>query len=257
MHCPDTLFVALDWSLSPPDLPRSGCRSRRESRFQAGVLAALILGLAHAAQAGERPSPDSSAGDVVVSLGGEWPQGSTPTFYDPGFNIAARAAYHLPFLKGAIPTLGLGATFFPGESGLVDDVTDSFVVLAKEESDRYSIALNIGIQIGSPTRRGFFRPRAGIAPGFYALSKYVERTLPGEDDPYYSKSLWLGRAGWKGVIGVDLFVSHQAGIALEYVYDQIWHLDNQQSGRYQGFAVGVTFAVDQMETEEEWGKSAD
>jgi hypothetical protein len=240
MHCPGTLF-----------------RSRRQSRVQAGLLTALILGLAHPAQAGKNPSPDSSAGDVVVSLGGEWPQGSTTAFYDPGFNIAARGAYHLPFLEGVIPTFGLGATFFPGESGLVEDFTDSFVVLAKEESDRYSIALNIGIQVGSPTRRGFFRPRAGIAPGFYMLSKYVERTLSGDDDPYYSKSLWLGRAGWKGVIGADLFVSHEVGIALEYVYDQVWHLDNQQSGRYQGFAVGVTFAVDQMEeTEEEWGKSA-
>ena len=232
-------------------------RYHRQSRFQAVLLAALILVQAHPAQAGEKPSPDSSAGDVVVSLGGEWPQGSSTAFYDPGFNIAARAAYHLPFLKGVIPTFGLGATFFPGESRLVDDFTDSFVVLAKEESDRYSIALNMGIQIGSPTRRGFFRPRAGIAPGFYVLSKYVERTLPGEDDPYYSKSLWLGRAGWKGVVGADLFVSHEVGIAIEYVYDQVWHLDNHQSGRYQGFAVGVTFAVDQMEeTEEEWGKSA-
>jgi hypothetical protein len=246
--------VPVGWSLRPSDL--FGFHSRRKGRFQAGLLTAAILGLAHPAQGGESTSHDSSAGDVVVSVGGEWPQTSTSAFYDPGFNIAARAAYHLPFLKGVIPTLGLGATFFPSESGLVDDVTESFVVLAKEESDRYSFAMNLGIQIGSPTRRGFFRPRAGIAPGFYALSKHVERTLPGDVDPYYSKSVWLGRAGWKGVVGADLFVSREVGIALEFVYDQVWHLDNQQSGRYQGFAIGVTFAVDQMETEEEWGKSA-
>jgi hypothetical protein len=179
MHYPGTLF-----------------RSRRQSRVQAGLLTALILGLAHPAQAGKNPSPDSSAGDVVVSLGGEWPQGSTTAFYDPGFNIAARGAYHLPFLEGVIPTFGLGATFFPGESGLVEDFTDSFVVLAKEESDRYSIALNIGIQVGSPTRRGFFRPRAGIAPGFYMLSKYVERTLSGDDAPSTrSPSGWAVRVG--------------------------------------------------------------
>jgi len=219
--------------------------SKWARRFRA-FPAALSLCLALPAQA----SDDTSTGDLVVSVGGGWPQGSTAVFHDPGFTLALRAAYHLPFLKGTIPTLGWNATFFPEESGLVDDETNNFIVLARQESDRFVTALNLGIQIGSPTRRGFFRPRAGVAPGVYVLYKDVKRTLPGDDDPYYLNTVWLGRAGWKGVIGADFFISNQAGVALEFVYDQIWHQDNRQSGRYQGFAVGLTLALDQLDDSE-------
>jgi hypothetical protein len=155
-----------------------------------------------------------------------------------------RVAAHLPFLKGVIPTLSFGTAFFPGESGLVEDETENFIVIAKQETDRWAGAVNLGIQLGSPSRRGFFRPRAGIAPGFYLLGAQIDRTLPQDPEPYYQSTLLLGRLGWKGVIGADLFFTRSAGLSLEFVYDQIWHIENRQSGRYQGFAVGITVATE-------------
>ena len=186
-------------------------------------------------------------GDFVVLGGGAWPQGSTTEFSDAGWNLNLRLATHLRSIKGLIPTLQLGGTFFPQESRLVDDYTDTFIVLAEEETDRWAGSFNLGLQLGSPTRHGFFRPRAGIAPGFYTLAREVQRTLPGEVDPYYTKTLWLGRLGWKGIVGADFFVSRMAGIALEFVYDQVWDVENGQSARYQGFALGVTFAMEQFD----------
>jgi hypothetical protein len=189
----------------------------------------------------------SVEGDLLLLGGGAWPQGATTQFSDPGWNLNLRVAPHLPFLKGVIPTAGLGVNFFPGESRLVEDETQNFLVIAKEESDRFAWALNVGIQVGSPSRRGFFRPRAGIAPGFYFLIKETTRTLPGDTDPYYDKSLWLGRLGWKGVIGADFAVSPMVAIATEFVYDHAWSVEGGQSARYQGFAIGIAIAMEAAE----------
>jgi hypothetical protein len=201
--------------------------------------AALLLFLPPPAEAEE----ESMTGDVLFLAGGAWPQGSTTQFSDSGWDLNLRLAPHLP-LKGVIPTMALSVTFFPSESGLVEDETDNFIVLAREESDRWAWALNLGVQLGSPTRRGFFRPRAGIAPGFYFLRKETSRTLPQDTVAYYNKSLWLGRLGWKGVIGADFAVSKVISVAAEFVYDQVWDVEGGRSARYQGFALGIAFSME-------------
>ena len=223
----------------PPSLLRLRCNPLHEWTLCLVLMAVLSL-----LPARTRAEESSVKGDVLILSGGTWPQGSTTQFSNAGWHLNLRVAPQLPFLKGVVPIAALGATFFPKESGLVEDETENFIVLAEEESDRFGGALNLGLQLGSPSRRGFFRPRAGIAPGFYFLTQEVSRRLPLDVDPYYEKTLWLGRVGWKGILGADFNVTKVVSIATEYVYDQIWDVEGGRTARYQGFAVGVAIAME-------------
>lgn len=183
-------------------------------------------------------------GDLSILVGGLYPQDSFVHFSDDGPVFTGRCAFHIPGVPGLIPWLDLGGVFFRNTSGLTEDQTENLIVVAKENRDEWALYLHTGLQLGSPSRRGFFRPRASAGPGFYLFFLDRTLTLPGDVDPYYSKSISLGRAGWRGMIGSDFFFAQNWGVAVEFLYDQAWNVENGEDVRYAGFQIGVALPLE-------------
>jgi len=198
----------------------------------------------------EEPPPAAAVqekvpvGDLSFLVGGLYPQDSFVHFSDDGPVFTGRAAFHIPGAPGLIPWADLGAVFFSSPSGLTEVNTGSLIVVAKEERSEWALYLHGGLQLGSPSRRGFFRPRASAGPGFYVFFLDRDLTLPGDTEPYYTKSISLGRAGWRGMIGSDFFFTSNWGVSLEFLYDQAWSVENGQDVRYAGFQIGVALPLE-------------
>jgi len=108
-----------------------------------------------------------ASGELGLSVGGIFPQGDFAKYSDPGPAFLLRVNPHIPGAEAFSGWINLGVDLFSSdESEMVIEV-DGYDVLAKKNIDEYGITLHIGLQLGSASRKGFFRPRAALAPGFY------------------------------------------------------------------------------------------
>lgn len=193
-------------------------------------------------------------GEVSLSAGGTFPQGTFAKYADPGFLINFRATIHIPKAEFLSFWLDFGGAKFSSEelftTGFIPGGPTFDVTQTTSES---MVAGHIGLQLGNTTKRAFFRPRAAWGIGLYGFSTDVtwtieaDTTIPLDTENTDSQT----KFGWRGTIGADLFISSQIGITADFVYDQVFGLnqtnspqtvrDEKITSRFHGFSIGIVY----------------
>ncbi len=200
-------------------------------------------------------------GDFTIGFGYSAPQGTFTRYADVGFHALARATIPTRERSPLAFWVDFTFTYFKNEDRQVyieyESSDEYYYGDAKEVLDETAYALHLGLQLGNPTRRAFFRPRAAIGAGFYVFAtgvKYI--ALDGREDDELTgfKDQVLGRFGWRGVLGADFFFTPRWGIAVDLHYDHVLHMhltaeaeNRNLTARFQGIAIGVIFAHQHLE----------
>jgi hypothetical protein len=199
-------------------------------------------------------------GEFGGSVGVILPQGNFTRYSDPGFNAVLRFNLHpRPFPIASTWVDGCFSAFGSDESAVLLEGS-SVAIPAKQSVSEYAASIHAGLQLGSWTRRGFFRPRAALAPGLYFFNTETSiRPLDYDEDIYNEVNTQL-RVGWRGIVGLDLFFNPKWGISLDFVYDQVLSLHHvnesddsgnvqttSQSARFQAFMIGAVVDFDLTE----------
>lgn len=197
-------------------------------------------------------------GEVAASVGGIYPQGSFTRYADPGFMGNARATIHIPSVEFMVGWFDFAFTQFSSETVETSRVLydfDNGVTIRRpvdQTTKETMFALHLGGQISSASRRAFIRPRAGLGIGLYHFRNTISWTEQDADTTVTLASESLDRQtsfGWRALLGVDLFFTDQWGGTVDFIYDHVFEL-NQQDGpsanadltsRFQGFSVGVIY----------------
>ncbi len=210
----------------------------------------------------ETSEPDSSTvGDLTLSLGYSAPQGTFTRYADVGFHALLRVNFRLRERFPVSFWTGLTFTHFSRRESVVrvefPDLEEPYYDKAREVLEEDAYALQVGLQIGNPTRRGFFRPRASIGVGLYVFSttvKYFSLSWPDDEEIWGFTDQLLGRFGWRGIAGADLFFTPRWGFSIDIHYDHVLHLNltdaansRNITARFQGIAVGVVYALEFMD----------
>lgn len=182
-------------------------------------------------------------GEAVMAGGYMWPQGLFTEFADPGPTFFVRGTYHMPGAASLVGWLDMSYTQFRTNRSLADIRVPGYTGVSVRVNSEWAGAIHFGAQVGSPTAKGFFRPRAGAGVGFNLFRRdddyeYYDAfgeiaRYPGDD------GLLLGRFGWRGIAGADLFFVPKWGIALDFIYDQVWNANGTSPSRYQGVTAGL------------------
>jgi hypothetical protein len=194
-------------------------------------------------------------GELTLSLGGAWPQASLAEYSDPGFTVLARAGLELPKFRALSGWIGVGFVNFGGDSFETD--TSEWGVV-EQSTNQHAFTMHIGAQLGAEIHeRGevfFFRPRAAVGVGYYffrsTLSLERIDAEPDEDPLQYETLDSQSRFGWRGVVGLDCFVTQRWGVSIDVFYDHVFELnrvegdeESRGASTYQGVALGVVFRL--------------
>lgn len=190
--------------------------------------------------------------DFAVMVGGSAPQGSFSRYVDGGLGVTVRAVYHTE----PAPMIGfwgdINYLWFSSDCSVISYDEPGYWHTAEQEISEQDISLHIGAQLGSNSRRAFFRPRAALGPGLYVF--YTSNTITatswlGEEEEFSAIEEAYVRFGWRIVLGADLFVKPRLGASMELVYDHIYKLDHPEglhaprlTTRFNGLFFGMTFA---------------
>jgi hypothetical protein len=194
-------------------------------------------------------------GEVAVALGGTYPQGSFVRYADPGFLINGRATIHVPHVEMFVGWVNVGYVSFANEDletqGTVQGPsgTVTFPIIQKYSEDLLS--LHLGVQLATTTKRAFLRPRAGIGVGVYGFNTDMTWEAVNADTTIEIAREELDsqtKFGWRGMIGIDIFVKSSFGVTSDFVYDHVFNLERvdgqavaDRSSRFHGFTVGIVY----------------
>lgn len=194
-------------------------------------------------------------GELTLSLGGAWPQGSLAEYGDPGFTVLARAGLELPKFRALSGWIGVGFVNFGGDSFETETSEWGDV---EQSTNQHAFTVHIGAQLGAEIHeRGevfFFRPRVAAGVGFYFFRSTLsleEIDADPDEEPLYFETLDSQSCfGWRSVVGVDFYVTERWGISLELFYDQVFELnrvegdeESHRTSTYEGVALGVVFPL--------------
>jgi hypothetical protein len=215
------------------------------------VTAALCIGLS-------QPVSANTFGEVAGSIGGIYPQGSFTHYADPGFTVNGRITIHLPVLKFMVGWMDLSYVQFSSDKvetrRQLYDFDNGITIWrpVEQTTEETMIAGHLGLQLASTTRRAFFRPRAALGLGIYGFENSISwKEKDGDSDVTLATETLdeQTRLGWRALLGVDFFVTAQWGATVDFIYDHVFGL-NQQDGpsaaadltsRFQGFSLGVIY----------------
>ena len=217
---------------------------------------ALIFGVPSSVF-GQTPE-EKPIGEFGASLGWVFPQGDFVTFSDPGPGINLRLNLRPKSLRAVGLRIEFGGNFFKSESEKIwVDVPGGPTILAKHTVSQTAWSLHTGLQLGSGTRRGFFRPRASLSPGLYVFSVNTAIKWDGDDENFYDESESQAKFGWRGTLGTTLFFKTSWGLSFDFVLDRVYSLhkstveDNlgritstSTSAEFHGYMVGVVIPLD-------------
>ena len=197
-------------------------------------------------------------GEIAISAGATYPQGTFTRYADPGFMGNVRTTIHVPPLEFFAFWGELSYVSFSRETIQTQSVTEiqggpTIIRPVDQQTTERMFAGHIGLQIANPTRKGFFRPRAALGIGYYRFHSSISWTEQIDD----TISITLAREllheqktfGWRGRVGADFFVAPQIGFTADFIYDHVFEL-NQNEGpdlnadltsRFHGFTVGIVF----------------
>ena len=190
-------------------------------------------------------------GDVTLGAGGTWPQGSFAAYGDPGPQGMLRVTVQIPQIRTLMGWWDATFTHFSTETTPVEIEYLGRTFPADQNTSQDCLAFHLGLQVGNHTRRGFFRPHAGLGMGLYFFFTDVslkEVRIGGEDEEVFSSDVTDSQEllGWRGQIGSDFFFTPKWGLTFDLLYDHVWNLNRKegdtrerQTSRFQGFTVGV------------------
>lgn len=193
-----------------------------------------------------------ATGELAFTIGGIFPQGNYVQYADPGISFSARANFHLSSLKAVSGWLDFGFADFGDEQSPVDIQIGSFQLSGEQQVNESSFALHGGLQFGSDSRRSFFRPRVGLAPGMYIFDTKTTVIRLDTDEVLVIDHDTQVKIGWRAVGGLDLFFSTDWGLSFEFIYDQVVDLNHSleyvdnvatvktgRAARYHSFMIGA------------------
>ncbi len=210
-------------------------------------------------------------GEAAFAVGGTFPQGSFTRYADPGGMLNLRATLHIPKVEMFVLWANFSYVIFSSETietehythHQVGNNTWTEVRPVDQVTEETMHSGHIGLQLGSMTRRAFFRPRAALGIGFYSFSHEIVWTEEDGDSTIVVASESLDSQfsfGWRVLLGVDFFITSQWGVTADFVYDHVFQL-NQTDGfaetatkvdtesdltsRFHGFTVGVVYMFSQ------------
>lgn len=206
-------------------------------------------------------STPGPVGDFSLNLGYSAPQGTFTRYAETGFHVLLRVNFRLRERFPLSFWTGLTFTHFSRRESIVQvefpDLEEPYYDKAREVLEEDAYGLQVGLQLGNPTRRGFFRPRASIGVGLYVFSttvKYFTLAWPDDEQIWGFTDQLLGRFGWRGIVGADLFFTPRWGASVDILYDHVLHLNltdaansRNITARFQGIAVGVVYALEFMD----------
>lgn len=184
-------------------------------------------------------------------IGGSAPQGSFSRYAGGGLGVTVRAVYHtMP-----APMIGfwgdINYIWFSSDRSVIPYDEIGYHSTAVQEIDEQDISLHIGAQLGSNSRKAFFRPRAALGPGlyvFYTSSTVTASPWVGEDEEFSAIEEAFVRFGWRIVLGTNLFITPRYGVAIDLVYDHVYKLDHPEgfhaprlTTRFNGLYLGMAF----------------
>jgi hypothetical protein len=217
------------------------------------IAAMVALGVMGADRTAQARSP---FGELTIGVGPIFPQTTAAKYSDVGGSLYIRATPHLTAARAISFWGDLGGSIFSDESRKIYiPVIGGSPIPGTQETTESNAYLHVGAQLGSPSAKGFFRPRAGIGIGLYVF--FTETQWKGKNQEEalaedYTDS--QGRWGWRGILGSDFFFSPKWGISADFIYDQVWRLNQQevkrgqaQTARFHTYALGVVIPFDSAE----------
>lgn len=211
------------------------------------------------ATAAEGDTAHEPPSELILTIGGVSPLGNFSRYAEVGFMGAARVTCH-PEHPGSLALFlnVAGMAFSSEDEGFVLE-GQGISMQGTKTVDQYAAALHLGFQIGSGSRRSFFRPRLAIGPGMYLFNTETSWRIDGDDEDLREENEWQTRFGWRGILGTDLFISTQWAITIDFTYDYVWNLHHlleidelgrahsvSKSARFEGIMIGVALALDKL-----------
>lgn len=223
-----------------------------------GLSLVLISGLPSAVFG--QTAKEKPMGELGGSIGWVFPQGDFVTFSDPGPVFNLRLNLRPKSLRAVGLKFEFGGSFFESESeNIWVDVPGGPTILAKHTVSQTAWTLHTGLQFGSGTRRGFFRPRVSLSPGLYVFNIKDAIRWDWEDENFYEENETQAKFGWRGAIGTSLFFKTGWGLTFDFVLDRVYSLhkstvvDNlgrisstSTSAEFHGYLIGVVFPLDKL-----------
>ena len=197
-------------------------------------------------------------GEVALSIGGTFPQGTFTRYADEGLLINLRATIHAPVVEfisfwGDFSGVPFSSESFDTQSFTYIDGGPTIVRSVRQDITETMIAGHLGLQLSNPTRRAFIRPRAALGIGLYNFSHVTTWTESIDDttevvladETLDSQTSF----GWRGLVGIDFFVTTELGCTVDFVYDHVFALnqtdgpdaDAKLTSRFHGFTIGIVY----------------
>ncbi|HUT56660.1 MAG TPA: hypothetical protein VNA25_02170 [Phycisphaerae bacterium] len=187
------------------------------------------------------------AGDAALLVGGIiWPRSSFGEQARPGFVAEFRWTGRFKSVEFLSIWGSLSAFRFSLKDRSLEAASPDGPIPVTQQTRYVAFGGHIGAQIDSPSRRSVVRPRAGVGICWYGFNKDDSFTRVGESAPYHDAGTGGFRLGWRAIVGADFYFFPKGGLALDFLYQEMWHLP-QPSGshvdestlRFLGIALNI------------------
>ncbi len=167
-------------------------------------------------------------GEMNLSGGPVYPQGKHVKYADPGPQFLLRGTFHVSKFKAFSGWFDVNAAFFQSDESPIGITIDDVVFPGKQKTSEYAISLHTGLQLGSDTRNGIFRPRIAIGPGLYFFDTETSIELLDYEDDFDTQNDTQVRFGWRAMIGTEVFFSTKWGLSFDIIFDQVLRLHGSE-----------------------------
>ncbi len=217
--------------------------------FPVAVLAPLLLLIV------ESQIHSQTIGELGLTIGGIYPQGNYVKYAEPGFNATIRGNFRISGFEATSIWVDFNFSEFSRQTTDIDIIAGSFIVPGVQTISEQAFSFHTGLQLGSQTRRGFFRPRAAIGPGLFIFTTKTSVKQEGATEDLASDADTQVKFGWRGVVGAEFFFTTKWGITVEFLYDHVLNLNRTlefdqatnalvrtgQAARFNSYMIGVVF----------------
>jgi hypothetical protein len=157
--------------------------------------------------------------------GPRYPQGNFAADAEPGFGGMLRVAWHIPRVEMFALWAEFGGTFYSHLSEEIEVEVDGRSLDVLKTIDHYNFSLHPGLQLGSMTRRGFFRPRLAVCPSVYFFNTETSYRVIGNEEDLLEDHNTQARFGWHGLLGADLWFRPRWAVSFDFIYDHVLELE--------------------------------
>lgn len=189
--------------------------------------------------------------DFFILVGSVEPQSAFSRYAEVGLGGTIRGSYHPKPVRAMGFWFDLNFIWFGTEFNTIDFNEPGFNSTAEQRISEFALSFHLGGQLGSSSRRAFFRPRVGLGPGlyiFYNTSTITSIDSFGDEETFDDVDFTSVNFGWRIIIGADFHIKNRLGLSFETVYDHVLGLDHPEgfesqkvTTRFVGGFIGVVF----------------